>query len=160
MLKSRKRRILWAKKIKFENLVDFQLVGPLKRPITVHGQPHIQLYPWHGQNWLLKAFVVNVNIWRSVTFSGISALFNFYDVKSMMASLEYWHWTAVQQYGPHTHQSEEQVAEWQGSKACPCIAAYTWVEGRRPGRWSYYGKPLRVGKTSNLSFDRGNPIKT
>ena len=32
MLKSRKRRILWAKKIKFENLVDFQLVGPLNRP--------------------------------------------------------------------------------------------------------------------------------
>ena len=29
-LKSRKRRILWTKKIKFENLVDFQLVGPLK----------------------------------------------------------------------------------------------------------------------------------
>ena len=33
MLKSKKRRILWAKKIKFENLVDFQLVGPLKRII-------------------------------------------------------------------------------------------------------------------------------
>ena len=35
------------------------LLSPcFKRLITGHGQP----YPWHRQNWLLKAYIVNVDI--------------------------------------------------------------------------------------------------